>query len=155
METLHVIFSLADTEYALSAAEVLHMESYDGATPVPGTASFVAGLVQVRGKVVPVIDLRARFGMPPVARSEEQRVMVVQCGARTAGLLVDRAREVLAISPEQLTTPPELIAHQSHGFIGAVAHVHGRILMLLDVARVIGPGSTHADAEEQQHAQQQ
>jgi purine-binding chemotaxis protein CheW len=68
MSTLHVVFKVAGAEYAIPASEVLQMESYTGATPVPGAPAHVAGLMQVRGRVVPVVDARARFGLPLVDR---------------------------------------------------------------------------------------
>ena len=59
---LHVLFKIADSEYALPADQVLQMESFAGATPVPGAAPFVVGIVQIRGRVIPLVDLRVRFG---------------------------------------------------------------------------------------------
>ena len=70
------------------------MESFAGATPVPGAPPYVAGLVQVRGRVVPVVDLRARFGLPAAEPTLDTRIVVAQHGERTVGLLVDSAREV-------------------------------------------------------------
>lgn len=64
MSVLHVVFKVDGAEYVLPAADVLQMESFTGATPVPGAAPHVAGLVQVRGRVIPVVDARLRFGLP-------------------------------------------------------------------------------------------
>ena len=66
MSALHVLFKVADSDYALPAAEVLHMETFERATPVPGAAPYVAGVMQSRRRVVPVVDLRARFGLRAV-----------------------------------------------------------------------------------------
>ena len=73
---LHVLFKVADAEYAIAASDVLHLESYAGATRVPSTAVHVVGLVQIRGRVVPVVDLRSRFGLPPADRTIDSRVVV-------------------------------------------------------------------------------
>ncbi len=78
MNALHVLFKVAAVDYAMPAADVLQMESFTSATRVPGTPSYVAGLVQIRGRVVPVVDLRARFELPPVTPSLDTRVVVVQ-----------------------------------------------------------------------------
>jgi purine-binding chemotaxis protein CheW len=129
----------------LPASDVLQMESYTGATAVPGTAPYVAGLVQVRGRVVPVIDLRARFGLPPVAPSIDTRVVVVQRDERIVGLVVDCAREVVQLSPDALKSPPDVLAMQGSGFIKAVAKSGQRLLMLIDFAKVIGQEQVHAD----------
>ncbi len=139
MTALHVLFKVGAAEYAMSASDVLQMETYSGATPVPGAPSYVAGIVQVRGKVVPLIDLRARFGLP-VDRSGglDRRIVVGQRGDRPVGLLVDSAREVLALSPGDFKPPPRMVAEEAAGFVKAVAQVGPRLLMLLDFAKVIG-----------------
>jgi purine-binding chemotaxis protein CheW len=138
MSTLHVVFKVASAEYAIPASEVLQMESFTGATPVPGAPPHVTGLVQVRGRVVPVVDARARFGMPPAERTLDSRVVVGPLGARVVGLLVDSAREVVRLEPGQLQPPPPLVAEQARGYVKAVAQVGARLVMLIDFPRVIG-----------------
>lgn len=138
MSVLHVVFKVAGAEYALPASEVVQMESFTGATPVPGAPPHVAGLVQVRGRVVPVVDARARFGLPATERTLDSRVVVGQLGARTVGLLVDSAREVLKLAPEQVKPPPPMVVEQARGFVKAVAQVGPRLVMLIDFPRVIG-----------------
>lgn len=143
MSALHVLFKVDGAEYVLAASDVLQMESFTTATRVPGTPAYVAGLVQIRGRVVPVVNLRARFGLPHVEPSLDTRVVVVQQGARIVGLLVDSAREVLSIPPEAFRPPPEVVAEQASGFVKAVAQVGGRLVMLIDEGRVIGEGKLH------------
>lgn len=135
---LHVVFRVGSAEYVLPAEDVLQMESYTGATVVPGTARHVAGIVQIRGKVMPVLDLRARFGLPPIERTLDSRVVVGRHGERPVALLVDSAREVLKLSPDQLKPPPEMIAQEAHGMVKAVAQVGTRLVMMLDLPKVIG-----------------
>lgn len=140
--SLHVAFKLGNATYALPAPEVLHLESYDGATHVPGAPPYVAGLMQIRNRLVPVVDLRARFGLPPIEhaaeRSIDRRVIVVQSGTRVAGLLVDSAREVLQLDETAFEKPPELIEDQANGFVRSVATTNKRMFLLVDIARVIG-----------------
>ena len=147
MTVLHVVFKVAGAEYVLPAADVLQMESFSGATPVPGAASHVAGLVQVRGRVIPVVDARARFGLPPVERSLDSRVVVAQLGPRVVGLLVDSAREVLKLDPQQLKPPPSLVVEGARGFVKAVAQVGPRLVMLIDFPRVIGEETLDGDGQ--------
>ena len=135
---LHVLFKLDDALYALPADVVLQMESYGGATFVPGAPPFVAGIIQLRGRVVPVIDLRARFGLPPRERSLETRVVVGEQQDRTVALIADSAREVVRIAPSQLKPPPRLVDEGAKGFVRAVAQVGDRTVMVLDFAKVIG-----------------
>jgi purine-binding chemotaxis protein CheW len=154
---LHVVFKVADAEYALRASDVLHMESYTGATKVPGTAPYVAGLVQIRGRVVPVVDVRARFGLAPAPLTLDSRVVVAQANDRTVGLLVDSAREVLRIPQEDFKTPPEVVSRETQGFVKAVAQSQKRLVLLLDFGKVIGeepalPASPVAKAGKPEHA---
>jgi purine-binding chemotaxis protein CheW len=141
---LHVVFKVAGTEYAMPAADVVQMESYAGATPIPGAASHVAGIVQVRGRVVPVVDLRARFGLDAAARTLDSRLVIGQDGGRSVALLVDSAREVVKLDPEQLEPPPPIVADETKGFVKAVARIGERLLMLIDFKRVIGEVEVHA-----------
>jgi purine-binding chemotaxis protein CheW len=143
MTTLHVTFRVGTASYALPAAQVLHLESFEAATHVPGAPAYVAGLVQVRGRVVPVVDLRTRFGLPPIERTIDHRVVVVQVGTRIAGLLVDSAREVLQLDETSFEKPPDMLERQGAGFVTAVATVTKRLFLLIDVPRIIGEESAH------------
>src|SRR5262249_58999845 len=113
MADLHVLFHVGDAEYAVSAADVVQMESYAGATPVPGVPDWVAGLMQIRGRVVPVVDLRRRFGLPAEAPALGARIIVLGAGSRVIGLLVDSAREVTRIEPDKVSPPPALVVDRT------------------------------------------
>jgi purine-binding chemotaxis protein CheW len=140
---LHVTFRVGAASYAIPASQVLHLESYETATPIPGAPSFVAGLVQVRGRLVPVVDLRSRFGLPAAEHTLDNRVVVVQSGTRVAGLLVDSAREVIKLDPAAFEKPPELVEQQAGGFIRGVATLSSRMFMLVDVPKVLGEELAH------------
>lgn len=144
MSSLHVTFRVGTAEYALDASEVLHLETFTEATHVPGAPAFVAGLVQVRGKLVPVVDLRTRFGLAPANRTLDNRVIVVKVGSRVAGLLVDSAREVLKLDEASFEPPPELLESQAAGFVKAVTTQASRLLLIVDVPRLIGEEALHA-----------
>lgn len=147
MTVLHVLFKVGDADYVLPASEVVQMESFVEATHVPGSPAYVAGLVQIRGQVIPVVDLRLRFGLAPAPRTLDSRVIVVRDGARTVGLLADSAREVVRIAPEAFEQPPEVVAAQSHGFVSQVAQAGKRLVMRIDFAKVIG----HDEPLKEQH----
>jgi purine-binding chemotaxis protein CheW len=127
---LHVVFRLADTEFALPASVVVQMEDYAGASAVPGAPAFVAG-------VVPVIDLRLRFGLEQAALPG-RRVVVGEIGDRRVALLVDSAREVASLRPSKLKTPPKLLEAEGRGFVRSVTQIEGRLVLVLDFAKVIG-----------------
>jgi purine-binding chemotaxis protein CheW len=138
IDTLHVVFEVGAAHYVLPASVVLELESFHGVTPVPGTASHVVGIVHIRGQVIPLVDLRVRFGLPPVEPSLDHRVVVVEHDGRRIGMLVDVAREIAKIQPTAFEPPPELVGVHAHGFVKAVAQLGPRLVMLLDCERVLG-----------------
>jgi purine-binding chemotaxis protein CheW len=142
---LHVLCKIADAEYILPADDVLQMESFAGATKVPGAAAPVAGLVQIRGRVVPVLDLRLVFGFERIEPTIDSRVVVMQKGGRTVGLLVDSAREVLKIPAADFQAPPSVVVQQTDGLVKAVAQAGTRLLMLIDFTKVIGEERAHGE----------
>jgi purine-binding chemotaxis protein CheW len=137
IDELHVVFRVGTAEYALAANHVVQMESFTGATPVPGAPPWVMGLMQVRGRVVPVIDLRARFGVAaPGGDDDQARVVVVARGQRVVGLRVDRAREVLVVSAAAIQPVPPAL-ESSTGFVGGIARVGERLLLIIDLDRIL------------------
>jgi purine-binding chemotaxis protein CheW len=138
MPAIHVTFRVGSAEYVVPAAQVLHLESFQSATHVPGAPPYVAGLVQVRGRVVPVVDLRKRFGLPATEHELAHRIVVVQVGSRIAGLLVDAAREVIRLDEATFQDAPELVKQQASGFVRGVVTVAGRLFLIADVPRLIG-----------------
>jgi purine-binding chemotaxis protein CheW len=135
---LHVMFQVGRADYVVPAADVTQMESFAGATEVPGAPPHVAGVVQLRGQVLPVLDVRARFGLAPHERSPDARIIVVERQDRRVALLVDRAREVIDLRPDEFRDPPELVSAQAAGFVRSIAQRDHRVLMLVDLEKVIG-----------------
>lgn len=139
--TLHVVFTLADVEYALPVSFVLQMDTFSGATAVPGTPDYVAGIVTVRGRVVPVVDLRRRLGLPSVEPTLDSRIIVAQVEDRVAALSVDRAREVLALDTSKHQPAPPLVSERSSGLVDGVHAMGPRLLLLLALPKLL---SDHA-----------
>jgi purine-binding chemotaxis protein CheW len=144
-DALHIVFKVAGAEYAMPAADVLQMESFTGATKVPGSPAHLAGIVQIRGRVIPVVDLRVRFGLPAIEATLDSRIVVGKDGDRAVGLLVDSAREVLKLSADQVSDPPSMVTEQAQGFVKAVARPGKRLLMLIDFHKVIGEENLHGN----------
>jgi purine-binding chemotaxis protein CheW len=138
---LHVVFRLAAVEYALPVEAVLQMETFTGATLVPGAPAYVAGIVTVRGLVVPVIDLRARFGLPPAAATLDTRIIVTESGGRVVALVVDSAREVLRLDIEKHQPAPGVVIERAAGFVYAVHALGQRLLLLVDLPKILGESS--------------
>lgn len=139
--TLHVVFVVAGSEYALPVESILQMESFNGATPVPGVPPYVSGVVSVRGRIVPVVDLRMRFGQPPAESTLDTRIAVTQAGDRVVALRVDSAREVIKLDTDKHQPAPKVVSERSQGFVYAVHSLGPRLLLLLDLPKVLGETS--------------
>lgn len=138
---LHVVFTLAGVEYALPVDAVLQMETFGGATLVPGAPAYVAGIVTVRGLVVPVIDLRIRFGLPPADLTLDTRIIVTEAQGRVVALRVDSAREVLKLDIEKHQPAPSVVSERASGFVQGVHALGPRLLLLVDLPKILGENS--------------
>lgn len=132
-----VLFELVETAYAVASEVVQQMEMVEHITPVPDAAAFVDGVVFVRGQVVPVVNLRARFGFQRVASDLKTRLMVVSRQGRTVGLLVDSAREFIMLSDEQIKPTPEAITGLSGKYLIGIANVSDRLVLILNVDEIL------------------
>jgi chemotaxis signal transduction protein len=116
---------------------VLHMEMVEHVTPVPNAPAFVEGVVFSRGQVVPVINLRARFGFERKPLDLRTRLLVVQNEGRRVGLLADEAREFMTIGDSSIQPPNEGINGLSGNYLEGVATLGGRIVLILNVREVV------------------
>jgi len=104
----YILFKLKGTTYGIKSNDVSQMEMVEHITPVPNAPDFVEGLVFLRGEVIPAINLRARFKFEKIEYDIRTRIIVVQKGERKVGLIVDNAREFVAIPDEAIKDPLEL-----------------------------------------------
>jgi purine-binding chemotaxis protein CheW len=133
----YILFSVSGTTYALPTADVRHMEMIEDITRVPNAPSFVDGVVFSRGQVVPVINLRARFGFDRAPHDLRTRLIVVQAESRVIGLLVDVAREFVSIAPEAIQPPHEALAGMSGRYVEGVASIGDRLILILNLQRIL------------------
>ena len=154
MTTLHILFRVGDADYVVSSEVVSEIESFTGATRVPGAPAHVLGLVQIRGRVLPVIDLRARFGLDPSERGLAARVIVIKDGGRLVGLLADEAREVVRLEPAAFRPPPPAVVDQSARFVDAIGVAGKRMVMRVDVHQIVGAEASAEETGDGSQAQQ-
>jgi purine-binding chemotaxis protein CheW len=133
----YILLSVAGTTYAVPSDRVEHMEMVEQVTGVPKAAAFVEGVVFSRGHVVPVINLRVRFGFERVPRDLRTRMLVVQHGGRRVGLMADEAREFIMIDTAAVRPPGESIGGLSGDYVAGVATLGERIVLVLDVGEVV------------------
>ena len=132
-----ILFGVAGTTYALKSQDVLHIEMIEHVTPVPNAPGFVEGVVFSRGQVVPVINLRARFGFERAAATLRNRLLVVQHEGRRVGLLADESREFIRISDAAIKPPQEAIGGLSGNYLDGVASLGQRIVLVLNVRELV------------------
>jgi purine-binding chemotaxis protein CheW len=133
----YILFGVAGTTYALKSQDVLHVEMVEHVTPVPNATACVEGVVFSRGQVVPVINLRARFGFDRVAITPRSRLIVVQHETRRVGLLADDSREFIRISDAAIKPPHEAIGGLSGNYLEGVATLGDRIVLVLSVRDIV------------------
>jgi purine-binding chemotaxis protein CheW len=137
MSHTYILFTVAGTTYALKSESVLHMEMIEHITPVPNAAASVEGVVFSRGHVVPVINLRARFGFERKPMDLRTRLLVVERDGRRIGLLADDAREFIRIDDAAIHPPHQAIGGLSGNYLEGVATLGERIVLILDVREVV------------------
>jgi len=132
-----IIFELAGTSYGVPSRAVQQMEMVEHITPVPNAPPFVEGVAFSRGQVIPAVNLRARFGFEKVPYDLRTRLVVIKAGDRTVGLIVDSAREFVAIPPTAIQPPPEAISGLSGKYLEGIATLGDRVVLILNVDEVL------------------
>lgn len=115
-------------------------------TNVPHAPEYVEGVMNLRGRIVPVIDLRRRFGGAASENSRKNRVLVVDVESRAVGLIVDSASEVLKISDAQIEPPPNVFTDAATSYVTGVAKYQGRLIILVDLKRILQSGELRLPA---------
>lgn len=133
----YILFTVAGTTYALPTAEVRHIEMVEDVTRVPNAPSFVDGVVFSRGQVVPVVNLRARFGFERAAYDLRTRLVVVHGAGRQIGLAVDAAREFVSIPADAVQPPHDTLAGMSGRYVEGIASIADRLILVLNLERIL------------------
>ena len=142
----YILFSVAGTTYALSSEDMRHMEMVEQITEVPNAAPYLEGVVLSRGQIVPVLNLRARFGFEKVPHDLRTRLLIVQSGERWVGLVVDSAREFVRIPSASIQPPGNAITGLSADYLRGIATLDGRLVLVLDVATVLDTSTISGEA---------
>lgn len=132
-----VTFRLGKEEFSMDILKVQEIIRHMDLTRVPRTPDFVDGVINLRGRVIPVLDLRKRFGLPEGERTNETRIIVVDVDNRTVGLKVDAVSEVLRLPADTVEAPPSLVTGIESDYIKGVGKLDGRLIILLDVAKIL------------------
>lgn len=133
-----IVFTLANEEYGVEVDKVRTIERMMPITRVPKTLPFIKGVINLRGIVVPVIDLRGRFGVTESEHTDSTRIVIVAAKDMEVGLIVDSANDVIDIDSDEINDPPEIVGGIKAKYLQGVARIgNDRLLILLNLEEVL------------------
>ena len=130
-------FQLADQEYSLDIMAVREIRGWTRATPLPHAPSFMKGVINLRGTVLPVMDLSERIGLPTRKDSDRNVIIVVSHQETMTGLLVDAVSDIIALTEDDLQPPPEMQAGSGSGIVSALTLIDKRMIRVLDLGSLV------------------
>ena len=144
MEKQLVIFDLGKEQFGIEIAAVEGIVKMQEITRIPYAPSYMEGITNLRGAVLPVMDLKKRFGLEPEEQTNETRIITVNMGSMKMGMIVSAVSEVLTIEDNVIEPTPPLVSSISTEFITGIAKINSRLVILLDLERVLSAGEKEA-----------
>jgi len=135
-----VVFELAGETYGVDINWVHEIIRMQPITKLPRTPHFIEGVINLRGRIIPVIDLRKRFGLPAAAETQNSRIMVVEMAGVTVGMIVDSVSEVLRLPATSIEPPPPMMHGIDTAYLQGVGKWEERLVILLDLEKVLHRG---------------
>lgn len=132
-----VSFKVGEAEFGVDILRVQEINKMMELTIVPNTPTFVVGVVNLRGRIIPILNLRTRLGLPVKEYDLETRIIVVEMEDRTIGFIVDEVKEVLRIPKNITEPPPDIVSGVNSDYITAIGKMEDRLLILLDLAKIL------------------
>ncbi len=132
-----LVFSLGDEEYAIDILKVQEIRDYDHVTRVSGAPPFIKGVANLRGLIVPIVDLRIKFKLAHADYNAQTVVIVINLGARVVGVVVDRVSDVVTLAPGQTKAAPEFGVGLPLEYIDGLGDLGERMLILVDIAKLL------------------
>ena len=130
-------FQLGAEEYGIDILRVQEIRAYEKATRIPNTPEFIKGVINLRGVIVPVVDLRMKFGLETAEYNEVTVVVVLNVADRTIGIVVDKVSDVLALGEGDIRPAPEFTAKVENAFVRGLATIDQRMLIIADIERLM------------------
>lgn len=134
----YVVFKLSGEFYGIDITNVENIEKLIPITRVPYTDKYIKGVVNLRGNVIPVVDLRARFELPKKDFDDESRIIIVNIHELKVGMIVDSSSEVLKLDRDDIDAAPAIRGNTNVDFVKEIGKSDGRIVMLIDLKKVLG-----------------
>lgn len=133
----YLTFRLGEAEYGVPILAVQEIKGQSNITPIPNAPRHLAGVMNLRGMIVPVVDLRIKFSLPDVGYDRFTVIVLVSVGAKIVGMVVDAVSDVLDIPTTEIQAMPDLGAQIDAGFVSGLARAGDKLIVLLDVAKVL------------------
>src|ERR1700720_1098134 len=130
-------FRIGTETYGVRIASVREIVRVPEITSVPSAPDLIEGVINLRGKIIPVMDLRKRFGSAPTQPDKKNRILVVELDNKLIGLIVNAASEVLKIAPSEIEPPGSVFAEGESGYVIGVGKLKGRLIILLDISKLL------------------
>jgi purine-binding chemotaxis protein CheW len=130
-------FRIGNETYGVRIAAVREIVRVPEITSVPNAPETIEGVINLRGKIIPVMDLRKRFGLAEIVSDKKNRILVVELENKLLGLIVNSASEVLRISPSDIEAPGNVFAEGESGYVTGVGKLKGRLIILLDINKLL------------------
>ena len=130
-------FRIGEETYGVQIGAVREIVRVPEITSVPNAPDMIEGVINLRGKIIPVMDLRKRFGIEAVQPDKKNRILVVELDNKLLGLIVSSASEVLKIPPSEIAAPGTVFAEGESSYVTGVGKLKGRLIVLLDIARLL------------------
>jgi purine-binding chemotaxis protein CheW len=130
-------FQLGAEEYGIDILRVQEIRAYEKATRIPNTPDFMKGVINLRGVIVPVVDLRMKFGLETAEYNDVTVVVVLNVADRTVGVVVDSVSDVLSLAPGDIRPAPEFTASVDNAFVRGLATLDRRMLIIADIERLM------------------
>jgi len=137
-----VTFHVGEEEFGVEILDVREINRMMEITRVPHAPDFVEGVINLRGQVIPVVDLRKRFGLGAIERDKSARIVVVELGDKVVGFLVDSVSEVLRVPRRVVEPPPAIVGGIDAEYIEAVVKLEDRLLILLELQKLLTKNET-------------
>ncbi|SHJ81108.1 chemotaxis protein CheW [Paramaledivibacter caminithermalis] len=136
-EKQYVIFKLGNEEYGVDIMKVKEISEFKDSTKVPNAPYFVDGIINLRGEIIPIINLKKRFNISIGDIDSDTRIIVININDKNVGFVVDEASQVLRVNDEDIDAAPEIIAGVDRQYITGVGKVGEKIIILLDLERIL------------------
>jgi purine-binding chemotaxis protein CheW len=133
----YLTFVLGSEEYGLEILKVQEIRGYDAVTQIANTPDFIKGVVNLRGKIVPIVDLRIKFHLGKVEYDEFTVVIILNLNGRVVGIVVDGVSDVMALKDDQIREVPSLVTSIDTKYIVGLATVEARMLILVDIEQLM------------------